>query len=90
MMEEPDPVTELGLKVMLSPLPCPDAEKVTEELNPPEPVTVSVETPEAFWAMLSVLGDAESVKFAVLDAVTVRETVVVWVTLPPVPVMVMG
>ena len=48
MVEDPYPVTELGLKLMLSPLPCPDAEKVTDELKPPEPVTVRVEAPEEF------------------------------------------
>lgn len=90
MVEAPDPVTELGLKLTLFPLPCPDAEKVTAELKPPEPATVRVEAPEAFWAMDSVLGDAEKVKSAVAEAVTVSETVVVCVTLPPVPVMVMG
>jgi hypothetical protein len=77
MVEVPDPVTELGLKLTLSPLPSPEAEKVTEELNPPEPVTVRVEAPEAFWAMEIDVGDAERVKFAVLDAVTVSDTVVV-------------
>jgi hypothetical protein len=90
MVELPDPVTELGLKLTLSPLPCPEAEKVTAELNPLDPATVRVEAPEAFCAMLSVAGDAEKVKSAVLDAVTVSETVVVWVTPPPVPLMVMG
>ena len=48
MVEEPDPVTELGLKLTLSPLPCPEAEKVTAELNPPEPPTLRVEAPEEF------------------------------------------
>ena len=90
MVDVPDPVIELGLKLTLSPLPCPEAEKVTAELNPPDPATVSVEAAEEFWAMLSVLGEAEKVKSAVLEAVTVSETVVVWVMPPPVPVMVMG
>ena len=40
--------------------------------------------------MDSVAGEAVSVKLAVADAVTVSETLVVWVTPPPVPVMVMG
>ena len=48
MVEVPDPVTELGLKLTLSPLPSPDAENVTAELKPPEPVTVRVEAPEEF------------------------------------------
>ena len=48
MVEAPDPVTELGLKLTLSPLPSPEAEKVTAELKPPEPVTVRVEAPEEF------------------------------------------
>lgn len=90
MVVAPDPVTEVGLKLTDSPLPCPDAENVTEELKPPVPVTVRVEVPEAFCAMLSEAGDAVSVKLAVLDAVTVSVTVVVSVSPPPVPVMVMG
>lgn len=73
---EPDPVTEVGLKLTVSPLPCPEAEKVTEELKPPVGVTVSLEVPEELWAMVSELGDAVRVKFAVADEVTVRETTV--------------
>lgn len=48
IVEVPDPVTELGLKLTLSPLPCPEAENATDELNPPEPVMVRVEDPEEF------------------------------------------
>ena len=42
MVEVPDPgaAMVLGLKVMVWPLPCPDADRVTAELNPPETVVV--------------------------------------------------
>lgn len=89
MVEVPDPVTEVGLKLTVSPLPCPEAENVTFELKPPEPATARVEVPEEFWAMLSEVGEAVRVKSAVLDAVMVSEMVVVSTSPPPVPVMVM-
>ena len=38
--------------------------------------------------MLRLVGESVSVKFGVAGAVTVNETVVVWVTLPPVPLTV--
>src|SRR5882724_11399578 len=49
---------------------------------------VMVELPEPRAAMEAELGDAEIVKSGVGTLVTVRLTVVVWVMLPPVPVMV--
>src|SRR3954470_14372135 len=58
------------------------------ELKPPETAVVIVEGAEAPLAIETELGDAEIVKLGVGTLVTVRLTVVVWVTLPPVPVMV--
>src|SRR4051794_4282772 len=57
-------------------------------LKPPETVVEIVELPAAPFAIETELGDAEIVKSGVGTLVTVRLTVVVWVMLPPVPVMV--
>src|SRR4051794_12898787 len=58
------------------------------ELKPPETAVEIVELPAAPLAIEIELGDAERVKLGVGTLVMVRLTVVVWVTLPPVPVMV--
>ena len=42
MVEEPDPVTDVGLKLALAPLGSPPALKATVPLNPPDPVAVAV------------------------------------------------
>jgi hypothetical protein len=42
MVEDPEPVTELGLKVAVAPEGRPDTLKVTVPLNPLEGVTVTV------------------------------------------------
>lgn len=89
IVEVPDPAIEVGLKVMVSPLPSPEAERVIGELNPPVAAEVIVTEPDEFLVTLREVGDAESEKLAVLE-VTVSETVVVLVRLPLVPVMVMA
>jgi hypothetical protein len=42
MVEDPEPVRELGLKVAVAPEGKPDTLKVTVPLNPLEGVTVTV------------------------------------------------
>ena len=42
MLEEPEPVTEAGLKLALAPLGRPLTLKLTTPLNPPDAVTVAV------------------------------------------------
>jgi len=86
---EPGDAMELGLKVAVSPLPRPEAESVTVELIPLATV-VMVVLPDDPRVMVSEVGDAETDRLAVVDEVTVSETVVVSVRPPPVPVMVMG
>lgn len=68
---------ELGLKVTVCLLPCPEADNVIAELKPPETAVVIVAEPEAFLATVSVVGDAEMVKLADACAVIVSETVAV-------------
>jgi hypothetical protein len=98
MVEVPEPgaAMELGLKVTLSALgrtmkPDGAPEKVSPrliaELKPPEIVVVIVEVPELPLATLMDEGDALMVKLALVP-VTVRDTVVVSVVLPEVPVTV--
>ena len=58
MVELPAPVIELGLKVMVRPLPPPEADKAIEELNPPVTLVVIVRLPELFLAILSDGTDA--------------------------------
>jgi hypothetical protein len=56
--------------------------------NPPEIAAVMVEVPlDPAWTVTE-LGLGVSVKLGVLPVETVSETVVVWVSPPPVPVMV--
>lgn len=88
MVEVPDPVMEAGLKLTVSPLPSPDADRVMAELKPPVAVVVMVAVPDALLSTVMDVGDAETLK---PDAalVTVSETAVVCVRPPPVPVMVM-
>ena len=87
-MPEPGAAIGLGLKLTLVPAGTPEADREIAELKPPLTVVVMVEVPAAPCAVLTELGDAEIVKSEA--AVTVRLTVVVCVTEPPVPVTVMA
>jgi hypothetical protein len=81
-------VAPLGLKDAVTPLGRPVADKATLPLNPFCGVTVIKLVPLAPCAIVTLLGDAESVKFAVGRAFTVSETVVLFDRLPDVPVIV--
>ena len=80
---------ELGLKVTVWALPCPEADKVMAESKVPETAVVIFAVPDAFLATVTEAGEAEIVKPAVTPEVTVSETVAVRVNPPPVPVIVM-
>lgn len=60
----PDPgaAIEVGLKVTVTPVGWPVAERATAESNPPEMVEVMVDEPLAPCATETVLGEAESAK----------------------------
>ena len=88
IVELPEPVTEVGLKLELAPDGRPDAPKVTMPLKPFCGVTVIVLVPLAPRVTVRLLGDAERLKFDWAAAFTVRLTVVVCVKLPDVPVTV--
>jgi len=81
---------ELGLKVTVCALPCPEAERVTAELKLPVMAVVMVDVPVPLRTTVMVAGEAETLKPDVTPEVTVRETVAVCVNPPPVPVIVMG
>ncbi len=76
-----------GAKLAVTPDGSPAAESVTAELNPPDGVTVRLAGAVPPRAMLTVDGAAASARVGV-GAVTVSAIVVVFVTLPPVPVIV--
>lgn len=80
---------DLGLKVTVRLLPCPDADREIALLKPPETAVAMVEAPDEFLATVIEVGEAETVKPADTAEVTVSWTVAVWVSPPPVPVTVM-
>ena len=67
---------EVGLKLTVTLLGWPVADKAMAELKPPEIVVVIVEWPEFPGLIVSDVGDALMVKLGLVP-VTVRETVVV-------------
>ena len=91
MVEVPEPGAGigLGLKLTVTPDPWPLADRLIDELKPPEIVVVIVEWPEAPGFTVIDVGDALMVKLGLVP-VTVRLTVVVATRLPEVPVTVIG
>ena len=84
-MPEPGAGIGFGLKV----LPVPMVDRVTALLKPPVTFEVMTEVPELPRATVIEVGFAVRVKLPLAAAVTVKLTVVVWVTLPPTPLTVM-
>jgi hypothetical protein len=87
MVEVPAPgeAIDAGLNETVTPVGWPEAVSATAELNPPETAVVMVLVPFAPCATETEPGEAEMVN---AGAVTVRDTVAVWVIPPPVPVTV--
>ena len=77
MVEEPEPVTEAGLKVAFAPAGRPLMVKATFPLNPPDPVTVAVYEAPAPAVTACEDGVAAMEKSPTTTGVTVRLTVVV-------------
>ena len=86
MVDVPDPgaAIELGLKLIVTLLPPPEADKLMAELNPPEMALVIVELPVLPGDTLIDAGDALMAKFGFVPG-TVNVTVVVATVLPDVP-----
>lgn len=80
----------LGLKETDSFFASPEAEKPMDELKETLAVVVMEVEMEDPWVTISAVLAAERLKSAGVEDVTVSDTVVVCVTPPPVPVMVMG
>jgi hypothetical protein len=76
------------LKDAVTPVGKPVADKVTVLVKPFSGETVMVLVPLAPCAIVKLFGEAERVKFGGGTALTVSETVVVFVKLPEIPVMV--
>ena len=85
---EPGAAIVFLLKLTVTPEGWPEADKAIDELKLPVAAVVMVEVPLLPSATESEVGEAPIVKFA--GPVTVRLTVVVCVTLPPIPVTVIG
>jgi hypothetical protein len=86
-VELPEPLTEVGLRLAVPPVGAPEALKLTLPVKPFCAVTVIVLVPLFPCVTVTLVGDADRVKFGCATAFTVRLKVVVWVKLPDVPVM---
>ena len=62
-VSDPGAATGLGLKLTVTPLGWPAADKLTAELKPPEMARVIVAVPWLPWTTETEAGDAERVKF---------------------------
>ena len=87
---EPGAPIEVGLKTPVTPDGTPVADSATAPLKPPETVVVTTAYP--LWPCSSdpEVGETEMAKVPATAAVTVSDTVAVWVIPPPVPVTVIG
>ena len=85
-VDDPEPVTEVGLKVPVTHVGRPLTEKLTAELNPFKAVTVGIKLVAAPWTTVCVAGDAVSEKLG--DKLTTSVTGADCVRLPLVPVIV--
>jgi len=87
---EPGAAMEAGVKPTVTPPGWPLADNATAELNPPETVVVMLDVALPPCGTETEVAEAEMVKFAVTEAVTVRVTEV-WCVMPsPEPVTVIG
>ena len=84
----PGAAMDVGLKLAVTPAGNPEAESDTAELKPPLTVVETVELPELPCVTDKLAGAALMAKSGVATELTVRATVVVWVTVPPVAVTV--
>lgn len=73
----PGAAMDAGLKLAVTPVGRPEAERETAELKPPLTVVEIVVLPELPWMTERLAGDALSVKLGEAAAFTVRATVAV-------------
>jgi len=74
IVDEPDPVADVGLKLALAPAGNPLALKVTTPANPPDPVTVAVYDVPLPAVTVAEAGVAAMVKSPTTGAFTTRVT----------------
>jgi hypothetical protein len=69
MVELPEPgaAMEVGLKLTVTPAGWPAADKLTDELKPPEMAVAIVDVPLLPWTTETEEGEAEIVKLGVVD-----------------------
>lgn len=89
-LPEPGAAMDVGLKLTVTPVGWPVADKAIAELKPPDTAVVIVDVPLLPCTTETEVGEAEMVNAGVAVAVTVSETVVVSTVLPEVPFTVMG
>ena len=87
-VEVPAPVRDVGLKVVVTRLPCPVADSEIVELNPPVTVVVTATVPVVPRRIVIDVGLA-LIENPAVALVTFSVTVVVCTVLPAVPVTVM-
>lgn len=75
-VDDPEPVTEAGLKLRVTRDPCPLALRLTVPLNPLTGVIVTVDVPVVPRRTVMLDGESAIVKFGLVP-LTVRVTVVV-------------
>jgi hypothetical protein len=85
---EPGAAMDVGLKLAVTPVGAPDADRAIAELKPPETAVVMVEAPLLPCTTETEVGEAVSVKAGLATAVTVSEIAADSVRPPPVPVTV--
>jgi hypothetical protein len=75
-VEEPEPGAAIddGLKETVTPEGCPEAERATALLKPPETVVEIVEAPDDPWTTGTETGDAEIAKSGVLETAKTRSS----------------
>src|SRR5438477_75257 len=84
----PEPVREAWSKLTVTPEGAPLADSATAPVNPPEAPTLTEACAELPAVTLAEPGLAVRLKSGLLAALTVSETVALWLRLPLEPVMV--
>ena len=87
-VDVPEPVTDVGLNVVVTREPCPLALRLTVPVKPFTAPMVMVEVPVVPRVTVMLVGESEMVKSGTGAAFTTSVTVVECTRLPLVPVMV--
>lgn len=88
IVDELAPIIDAGLKLIETPLPAPEADKLIDELKLPLTAVVTVALVDPPFVTVTEVGETPIVKLPV-DPVTLTVTVVVSTVLPEVPVTLM-